>query len=161
MNSRMTCAAGRSCAWQASRNSSRRAFSTRMRSPESFPDMVGSVTNGYTNRKRLLVSIQRENAIQSADGWSVGSRGASEAPIVEGVQRGVESRLWSWGIGEQERALIGGATAKRCCGGEAGPDHRERVYEPPLAERDAMGDAQRVSLAKIGVVLPRTSCGSR
>jgi len=71
MNSRMTCAAGRSCPWQVSKNSSRRAFSTRMRSPESLPDMAGSVPNGCTERKcyRFLEPAQAPCASGSRGRW--------------------------------------------------------------------------------------------
>jgi hypothetical protein len=51
MNSRSTCAAGRSCSRQRSKNSSRSSRSTRIRSPESFA-MGDSVAIGYTLLQR-------------------------------------------------------------------------------------------------------------
>lgn len=70
MNSRKTCAAGRSCPRQASKNSSRSAFSTRIRSPTSFTDMAASVSNGYTFRKGKSFDASNRH------GWS-GSMGGT------------------------------------------------------------------------------------
>lgn len=49
MNSRMTCAAGRSCSRHILRNSSRSSRSTRIRIPAFFSFMAPSVAFGYTS----------------------------------------------------------------------------------------------------------------
>lgn len=83
--------------------------------------------------------------IQPAEGWRWFRRRAPER----------------WGQGESEVSVglgVSGEQARspewRCTGHlvhwrESDPDRRERVKRAPMAERDATGDAQRVSLAKI------------
>lgn len=85
MNSRMTCAAGRSCAWQALKNSSRRAFSTRMRRPTSFPDMAGVYPMDTQSAKGKLIHFPAQMCIcygnLSAHEHG-GYRGSRKAPLL-------------------------------------------------------------------------------
>lgn len=113
-------------------------------------------------------SSGRENpdGIQSAQGWPGVSRGGGKPPF------------WSWWVsgGAGTLHLTGDATARRCPGANIPPDSKRcnqaaawlcllggngGVYERRIAGGDATGNAQRVPLAKIGVVLPRTSCMQR
>lgn len=72
--------------------------------------------------------------------------------------------LWSsLGVfrGSRNAPLNGGATAKRC-GGDGKAHHEMTGQEPsPQAGGDETGNAQRVPLSKIGVVIQRTSCGAQ
>lgn len=67
------------------------------------------------------------------------------APEAAGFHRGRRAP-WSMGFGERRRLPIGAGKA--------------RCRFPRHCERDATGE-RSISLAKIGVVLPRTSCGQR